>query len=157
MTTAQVVYNPITKVVKIQMPGDAPGAGFTDLGDCVHTDPADPLGNTVNHVMWHHVRDELYLEGQLDMSIVTIQDTKLTGFSSLPATVTKAPAATQQITNTFTPANASNRNVTYTTSDASKATVSDTGLITAVATGTATITITSNDGAFTDTCVVTIS
>lgn len=157
MTTAQVVYNPITKEVKIQMPGDAPGAGFTDLGDCVHTDPIDPLGNTVNHVMWHHVRDELYLEGQLDMSLVTIQDTKLTGLSSLPATVTKAPAATQQITNTFTPADASNRNVTYTTSDASKATVSDTGLITAVATGTATITITSNDGAFTDTCVVTIS
>lgn len=157
MTTAQVVYNPITKVVKIQMPGDAPGAGFTDLGDCVHTDPADPLGNTVNHVMWHHVRDELYLEGQLDMSVISIQDIKLTSLSVAPATVTLAAAATQQITNTFAPVDASNRNVVYSTSDATKATVSATGLITAVATGTVTITVTTVEGALVDTCAVTIS
>ena len=81
----------------------------------------------------------------------------VTGLSIAPATVTLAAAATQQITPTFTPASPSNTGITYTTSNAAKATVSAGGLITAVATGSATITATSNDGAFTDTVVVTIS
>lgn len=81
----------------------------------------------------------------------------VTDLSVLPATVTLAAAATQQLTPTFTPTTPTNMEIAYTTSDPTKATVSATGLITAVATGTATITATSDDGAFTDTCVVTIS
>lgn len=80
-----------------------------------------------------------------------------TAISITPATVTLASAATQQIAVTFTPSDATNKDVIYTTSDATKATVSVTGLITAVATGSATITATSEDGGFTDTVVVTIS
>lgn len=76
-----------------------------------------------------------------------------------PATATKAVAATQQLTVTATMADASTEVVTavctYATSDATKATVNSNGLITAVATGTATITATYNTR--TDTCVVTIS
>ena len=46
--------------------------------------------------------------------------------------------------------------VTYTSSDATKATVSTGGVVTSVATGSATITATSPDGG-TDTCAVTVS
>jgi len=81
----------------------------------------------------------------------------VTGISILPATVTLAAAATQQITPTFTPIDATNQDIIYTTSAPSKATVSATGLITAVASGSATITATTEDGGFTDTVVVTIS
>lgn len=81
----------------------------------------------------------------------------VTAISVTPPTVTLAVAATQQITTTFTPASPSDTGLTYSTSDASKATVSVTGLITAVATGSATITVTSDDGSFTDTVVVTVS
>ncbi|MBR7287904.1 DNA breaking-rejoining protein, partial [Klebsiella pneumoniae] len=42
-------------------------------------------------------------------------------------------------------------------SAASIATVSSTGLVTAVAAGTATITATTADGDFTDTCAVTVT
>ena len=157
MPTSQLAYNATTKVVKVQMPGDAPGAGFTDIGDIIHTPVTDTLGSPTSHVLFHHVQDELYKEGQQNMQFVDIQYTKLTGLSTLPATVTKAAAATQQLTNTFTPATASNRNVTYTSSDPTKATVNATGLITAVATGTATITVTSEEGQLIDTCVVTVS
>lgn len=74
-----------------------------------------------------------------------------------PATATKAPAATQQLTAVVTPAE-SNQAVTWTTSDATKATVSSTGLVTAVATGSATITATTKSGPIvTDTSVITIS
>ncbi|MBN2880095.1 MAG: Ig-like domain-containing protein [Clostridia bacterium] len=55
----------------------------------------------------------------------------------------------------ITPANATNKTVTYTTSDETVATVDSTGLVTAVSLGTATITVTTEDGGYEDTCTVT--
>lgn len=78
-----------------------------------------------------------------------------------PATVTKAAAQTQQITTKATWDDgvevdvSADPRVTYSTSDAEKATVSSTGLITAVATGSATITVTFHGR--TDTIAVTVS
>jgi hypothetical protein len=94
--------------------------------------------------------------GFTDTVSVTVA-TPVTAVSSTPATASLAPLGTQQITNTFTPPTASNQNVTYGTSDPLIATVSPTGLITAVAVGSATITVTTEDGAFTDTVVVTVA
>lgn len=54
------------------------------------------------------------------------------------------------------PSNADNKGVTWKSSDSSVATVSN-GKITAVATGTATITVTTNDGGYTATCDVTVT
>lgn len=161
MSVHQLSWNATTKVVAVQTVGDAVPVGSRLLPNYIHDDTGDKLGAAENHVLYHHVRDALYDYGHMDMSIVSITlDTEyiaLTALSSSPATVTKAVAATQQVTNTFTPSNASNQEVTYTSSDVAKATVSASGLITAVASGTATITVTSVDGAFTDTVVVTIS
>lgn len=53
------------------------------------------------------------------------------------------------------PANATNKNVTWSTSDATVATVQE-GTVTAVAAGTATITVTTADGSHTATCKVTV-
>ena len=58
---------------------------------------------------------------------------------------------------TVLPDNATDKTVTWTTSDASVATVAD-GVVTAVAAGTATITATANDGSgVTGTCTVTVT
>ncbi len=54
------------------------------------------------------------------------------------------------------PANATNRTVTWASSDETVATV-DNGIVTAVAPGTATITVTTVDGGFTAECVVTVA
>ena len=54
------------------------------------------------------------------------------------------------------PSDATNKNVTWSTSDASIATVTD-GVVTAVAPGTATITVTTEDGNKTATCAVTVT
>jgi uncharacterized protein YjdB len=62
---------------------------------------------------------------------------------------------TATLTPAIAPANATNTAVTWSSSDASKATVSN-GLITAVAPGTATITVKTADGNKTATCNVTI-
>lgn len=162
MAVIQIAYNAATKVATVQTKGDAPPTGSTVLqNNITHNATGDVLESGVNHVLYHHVQDALYKIGQLDMQSVRIDldivYTALTALSSTPATVTLAVAATQQITNTFTPPDASNKTVTYTTSAPTKATVNASGLITAVATGSATITVTSADGAFTDTVVVTIS
>lgn len=58
---------------------------------------------------------------------------------------------------TITPADADNKNVQWTTSNANVATVSDDGLVTAKAVGKATITVTSEDGGHTAKCEITVS
>ena len=63
---------------------------------------------------------------------------------------------TARLTATILPDNATNKNVTWSTSDASIATVTD-GVVTAVAPGTATITVTTEDGGKTATCAVTVA
>ena len=65
---------------------------------------------------------------------------------------------TATLTATVTPSNAANKNVTWTSSNTSVATVSDTGVVTSKAYGTAIITATTTDGTnLSATCVVTIN
>ena len=60
------------------------------------------------------------------------------------------------LTATVAPTNATNKNVTWSSSDTSVATVSSTGVISALAAGSATITVNTLDGGFTDTCALTV-
>ena len=64
--------------------------------------------------------------------------------------------ATETLTATVNPDEAANKNVTWTSSDESVATVVN-GVVTAVKSGTATITVTTEDGGYTDTCTVTVT
>ena len=64
--------------------------------------------------------------------------------------------ATGSLTATVTPANATNKSVTWSSSDTSIATVSS-GVVTGVAVGTATITVTTTDGGKTATCTVNVT
>lgn len=63
---------------------------------------------------------------------------------------------TLQLTATVAPVAAENKNVSWESSNTDVATVSATGLVTAVDYGTATITVTTEDGNKTATCVVTV-
>ena len=63
---------------------------------------------------------------------------------------------TEQLTATISPNNAGNKNVSWSTSNKDVATVSNTGLVTGVAAGNATITVTTQDGGKTATCAVTV-
>ncbi len=68
-----------------------------------------------------------------------------------------APNATKQLTAVVYPTDAANKNVTWTSDNNAVATVDGTGLVTAKAVGKATITATTEDGGYTDTCVVTVT
>lgn len=63
---------------------------------------------------------------------------------------------TERLTATVTPNDAVNKNVTWTSSNPAVATVDNTGLVTAVAKGTATITVTTVDGGYTASCTVRV-
>lgn len=80
-----------------------------------------------------------------------------TGVTVSPSTATVAVSGTEALTATVAPATATNQNVTWASSDTAVATVDDDGVVTGVSAGTATITATTVDGGFTDTCSVTVS
>lgn len=73
------------------------------------------------------------------------------------SSVTINPGSTSQLTATTLPTNATNRAVTWTSSNTSVATVNSDGLVTAVSAGTCTITATAKDGSGkTASCTVTV-
>jgi C1A family cysteine protease len=79
----------------------------------------------------------------------------VTGVSLNKTSTTITIGGTETLTATVQPSDATNKNVTWMSSAPAIATVSSNGLVTAVTAGTATITVTTQDGAKTATCTVT--
>ena len=80
----------------------------------------------------------------------------VTGVSLDKHELSLSAGQTGTLTATVTPANATNKAVTWTSSAPTVATVSG-GVVTALAEGTAVITVKTTDGGFTDTCTVTVT
>ena len=89
-------------------------------------------------------------------SACSVKQISVTGVSIDPVTVSLVQGLTSQLKPVFTPINVSNTNVTWKSSDVKVASISTTGVVTAVATGTVTITITTEDGGFTANSIVTV-
>ena len=79
----------------------------------------------------------------------------VTGVSLDKTTLSLTEGESSTLTATITPSNATNKNVKWSTSDKSVATVAD-GKVTAVKAGSATITVTTEDGSKTASCKVTV-
>ena len=74
-----------------------------------------------------------------------------------PASTSINVDSTRCLAVSFTPANATNKSVTWTTTNSGVATVSTNGVVTGIGPGTATITCKSNDCGATATCLVTVN
>lgn len=81
---------------------------------------------------------------------------KVTGVTLDQTDLTLFTGQSEQLTATVTPDNATNKNVTWSSDNETVATVDANGNVTAVAAGTATITVTTEDGSHTATCKVTV-
>ena len=81
----------------------------------------------------------------------------VTGVTVMPTTADLKVGETKQLSITVEPATATNKNYTCESDKESVATVDNTGLITAVGVGTATITVTTEDGGHTATCSLTVT
>ena len=89
------------------------------------------------------------------VTIEDVPDVAVTGVT-IDETATVEVGKTTQLNYTVSPTNATNKTVAFSV-DNSNCTVSTTGVVTGVTEGTSVITITTDDGSFTDTCTVTIS
>ncbi len=81
----------------------------------------------------------------------------VTGVAVTPTTAELKVSETKQLSVTVEPATATNKNYTCESDKESVATVDNTGLITAVGVGEATITVTTEDGGYTATCSLTVT
>ena len=85
-----------------------------------------------------------------------ILGTAVTSVSLSPSTLTVIVGSTQQLTATVLPTIATNKTVSYTSSDETIATVSASGLVTGIASGTVIFTVTTADGGYTATSIGTV-
>lgn len=81
----------------------------------------------------------------------------VTGVNVSPGSASISAGLTQQLSASVVPSNATNQNVSWFSSNTSVATVNASGLVTAVAAGTATITATTQDGNHTDNAQVMVN
>ena len=127
----------------VSAPAAISGGGFADAGTFEHEAADDTLTGMQehddNHVLYHHVQEIMYKRGEQNMQAVAIFVDAPRAISIGSGTISIAVAATSQLTVTPTPANAV-KDVIYTSSDPTKATVNADGLITGVAAGSAVIT-----------------
>jgi len=82
---------------------------------------------------------------------------KVTGVTVAPKTNNLEVGATRQLNVTIEPSNADNQEVTFVSNDEAVATVDSDGLVTANSEGTATITVTTDDGGLTDTASINVT
>lgn len=81
----------------------------------------------------------------------------VTGVGIAPASLALTVGEIGAVIATIVPVNASNKVVTFASADDEVATVAADGTVTAVGEGTTTITVTTDDGSYTDTCSITVT
>lgn len=87
---------------------------------------------------------------------VTVSPCKASGVTLNKTSIQLEKGGTETLTATVNPSNASNKNVTWSSSDTSVATVSSSGKITAKGKGSAVITVKTDDGGYTASCEVNV-
>ncbi|MDY3972547.1 MAG: Ig-like domain-containing protein [Clostridia bacterium] len=107
----------------------------------------DASGNTLNYLA--------PAVAYTNVTYDTPQSVAVTGMTLQEDKVTVEKGKTVTVNAVITPFDATKKGITWTSSDTSVATVSN-GIIKGVGEGTATITATTKDGGFTDTCEVTV-
>lgn len=80
----------------------------------------------------------------------------VTGVTLVPESITLQVGESATLTATISPDNATNQNVSWSSSNTGVASVNMNGSVMAVGVGTATITVTTEDSGYTDTCQVTV-
>lgn len=124
------------------------GEGMTNLGTFEHDNEAEEStglngmqGLADNHVLFHHVQDALYKQGVQDMQSIKIYVDHPRSISIGSGALTVAVGEdSEPLSVTVTPSRATDKEVTYTSSDEDVATVNEKGVVHGVAEGSAVIT-----------------
>jgi len=130
------------------------GGSFTGINNINNVTALNAANNYTAKMYIDYVK--VYQLGTTDETYYGPALTAVTGVCLNKSTTTVSVGATDQLIATIVPSNAINKNVLWTSSNINVATVSDAGLVTAVYPGTTTITVTTQDGNKTATCIVTV-
>ena len=105
-------------------------------------------------------RENTYMDGVTSIEVYGYENPTTVNVTGVTLSQSEAAMTvggeTLTLTATVAPDNATDKTVVWTSSDPTVATVAD-GVVTAVAAGTANITVTTTDGNYTATCVVTVT
>ena len=134
-------------IVKPDIPPTGEWHMLHGTNNCPIYVPAGSVDAYKSAEIWNEYADRI----QCDPS----QAVHLEGVSLSP-TLAMAKGFTATLTPTFTPSNATDKSVNWSSSDESVVTVASDGTLTAVENGTATVTVTTRDGGFTASCTVTV-
>jgi uncharacterized protein YjdB len=93
---------------------------------------------------------------QVQVTVASV-NVPVTGVSVSPTSASIGTGGAQQLTATVVPANATNKNVSWSSGNTAVATVSSSGLVTGVSAGSAIITVTTQDGNRTATSTITVT
>ena len=96
-------------------------------------------------------------DGRKTATCIVTVTVPVTGVKLNKETLELFTDGSETLTATVEPGNATNKNVTWSSSDETIATVDNNGTVTAVGAGEATITVTTEDGCKTATCIVTVT
>jgi hypothetical protein len=94
--------------------------------------------------------------GNNTLTMVTTGPVAVIGVSINPARDSIPLGATRTLTAQFTPGNATNRLVSWSSNDPSIAIVNSSGVVTGIATGTTSISVTTEDGNKTSACIISV-
>lgn len=162
MTSATVTEDTYSYTVEMKIPfiQISPEVG-TQIGFDTQVNEA-MNGARIGAYAWNDASgtsyQDLFKIGTLELAAApTPNTTSVTGVTLDPSTLSLTAGSTAAtLTATVLPNNASNKAVTWSSSDLSVATVDNNGVVTPLKAGTATITATTVDGGFTATSVVTV-
>lgn len=94
---------------------------------------------------------------KVDVPSFKTKPISVTGVTISPKTASVDVGGTTKLDSTVAPSTATNKSVSYTSSEEEVATVSSNGTVTSVSEGEATITVTTQDGSKTDTATITVN
>jgi len=106
---------------------------------------------------WAQSYNGLTLTNDFTQNLIVQIPISVTGVRLSTSNLSLAPVQQAQLSYTLEPENANETGVTWQSSHPEVATVSSTGIVTAISVGQATITVTTNDGTYTASSVVTVA
>lgn len=135
--------------IRVRLPYDAPASAWDPTNDWSYQDISGDLGEVSNIPLYAN-RELVYGNEPNGGVVIPVEDVEVS-----PTSLQMCLNETSALNVSVLPVNATNKNVTYSSSNTAVATVSSTGIVTAVSAGIADITVTTVDGGFTD--VVSVS
>ena len=143
------IYNNGTPYTDADLDGMDDSWEVTEFGDTTRDGTADFDGDGYTDL------EEFFHDAANDTA--TQETVNVTGVDIVEGNATIAIGESVDFTEVITPGNATNQGVVWSRSNTNFATVDQNGTVTGTSEGVVSITVTTNDGAFTDTCVVTVT